>query len=77
MPPSTTPAPTLEWGVARDHEPTALHRGPMTEQEARTWVQEWEDMAENESARKGMFIVICRQVGPWGATADEIGDESR
>lgn len=63
----------LEWGVARDSEPNELHRGPMSEDEAREWVREWEDMAEeararkdiSARARKDMFIVIRREVGPW------------
>lgn len=56
---------SVEWGVARDSEPNELHRGPMSEDEAREWIREWEDMAENSPARKGMFVVICREVGPW------------
>jgi tRNA(His) 5'-end guanylyltransferase len=58
-------AKKYEFGIARDNEPDALHRGPMTEEEAREWIREWDEMAENERARKGMFIIIKREVGPW------------
>jgi hypothetical protein len=62
----TRPAKTYyEYGVARDSHPHEMHRGPMEEAEAREWVQEWDSMSENESARKGMFVVIKRPVGPW------------
>lgn len=63
---SRDPRMYYEYGVARDTHPHERHRGPMEEAEARQWVDEWEAMNENQSARKGMFIVIRRLVGPWG-----------
>jgi hypothetical protein len=64
---------SVEWGVACDTEPGELHRGPMSEDEAREWVREWDVMAEKAQARKdisararkGMFVVVRREVGPW------------
>lgn len=54
----------FEWCVMHDRSPREPHRGPMSEQEARQWVQEWEEMGEGK-ARKGMFYVARRSVGRW------------
>jgi hypothetical protein len=56
--------PRTEWGVARDNTPYLMHRGPMSEEDAREWIREWEDdVAPN--AKSGMFVLIRREVGPW------------
>jgi hypothetical protein len=63
----------IEWGVARAAEPDRLYRGPMRETQAREWVRGWEATPGNITAGGGsMFVVICRQVGPWTvADADD------
>lgn len=65
-----------EWGIARDDDPTELHRGPMDREEAERWVREWDELCSSTDAReeaplygdrgRGMFVVVSREVGPWG-----------
>jgi hypothetical protein len=38
-----------------------LHRGPMTEAEARSWIEGFID----DGGRPGAFYVVSRVVGPW------------
>lgn len=52
----------FEWFVMMDRYDDKPHRGPMTESEARLWVQEWEEV-DSRLARKGMFYVARRYVG--------------
>lgn len=50
---------TVEWAIfGRDGE---LHRGPWTEDEARTWLQECDEMG----IATGAFTLRSRHVGPW------------
>ncbi len=70
--------PSMEWGVAKDSTPDVVHRGPMSEQDARAWVDEWEQDIEGVfGARSGMFVVICREVGPWTASAGPVRADLR
>jgi hypothetical protein len=50
-----------EWGIVHWASPEELHRGPMSEAEARQWVVEW----EHDGGREGSFLVVRREVGPW------------
>lgn len=50
-----------EWGVMQRSRP-GLHRGPMSRDEAESWVKD----AEDDGFRPGAFYVVRRDVGPWG-----------
>ena len=54
-----------EWGIVHHLSPDVLHRGPMTEDEARTWVREWIEDGGNPRS----FVVVRRAVysTPWEA----------
>jgi hypothetical protein len=49
-----------EWGVRCEHY-AEIHKGPVSEQEARDWIQERID----EGGREGSFILVRRPVGTW------------
>ena len=51
----------IEFGVAFASTPDVLHYGPMTDTEAETWIEEWENMG----GPRDMFIMISREVSPW------------
>lgn len=53
----------LEYGIAWDITPTELHRGPFSQEVAEEWIRDWEGMSPN--ARKGMFVIVCREVSDW------------
>lgn len=53
-----------EYGIARDDEPTTLHRGPMSLYDAKRWIAEWDE----DLGKPGVFIIISREVTPWGPT---------
>ena len=50
-----------EWGVVFVRAPDAPHRAGMTEDEARKWVEEWEDTGLEPDA----VAVIRRRCAPW------------
>lgn len=52
-----------EWGIMHYRLTDELHRGPMSEAEARTWLDEWDEMSPNAMA--GMFYLVRRPVGDW------------
>lgn len=52
---------TTEYGIVFANEPDELHRGPMTEAEARVWLDEW----AAEGGRPGAFRMVVREVGEW------------
>lgn len=54
-----------EWCVMHDRFPDEPHRGPMSEQDARRWIEEWQEMDDNADAREGMFYLARRPVGRW------------
>lgn len=51
----------LEWGIVHKRTPEELHRGPMTEEQAREWVSEW----DKEIGNPGLFLIVNREVSPW------------
>lgn len=54
---------SVEWGIVHRLSPDDLHRGPMTEEQARDWVREWvEDGGVPEA-----FLIVRRavHVTPW------------
>lgn len=44
--------------VSREGE---LHRGPMTEQAAHEWIEEWLD----DGGKPDVFFIMRREVGNW------------
>ena len=52
---------TYEWCVMHPSYPNEPHRGPMSESDARKWVQE----VEEDGAKVGAYYVARRLVGPW------------
>jgi hypothetical protein len=50
-----------EYGIAFAHSPHIVHRGPMTLEEARLWVDEWIDMGAKPEA----IVIIERDVSSW------------
>jgi hypothetical protein len=51
----------MEYGVMMKGHPEELHRGPMTEAEARDWVATW----RHDGGPAHVFMVVCRWVDPW------------
>lgn len=49
----------IEYGIVTDTEPTVLHRGPMSQDEATEWML---DLAERH---RSMFRIVSREVSPW------------
>jgi hypothetical protein len=49
-----------EWGIVHHQTPDTLHRGPMSEVQARLWIREWE-----EDGGRPIWLLVHREVGAW------------
>jgi hypothetical protein len=56
-----TNGPAVECAIAHHKTPAELHRGPMTRDEAREWIREF----EADGGRTGTFVLIERYVSAW------------
>lgn len=66
---------TVEWSIMRRFDPVTptLHCGPMSFDEAMTWLKEWDD----DGGKPGAFTLAFREVGPWVVSPAQVTERMR